>query len=75
MEHNLIYYKNLEKDSPITPVIDKFMGHFRVVEVMEDRFLLETDNEAPNYKLVLIDPQKPQKEHWQNGYKTRILEL
>jgi prolyl oligopeptidase len=65
VEHNLIYYKNLEKDSPITPVIDKFMGHFRVVEVMEDRFLVETDNEAPNYKLVLIDPQKPQKEHWQ----------
>jgi prolyl oligopeptidase len=64
-DYDLIYYKNLGKDSLVTPVIDKPMGHFRVVEVMEDKFLVETDNDAPNYKLVLIDPQKPQKEHWQ----------
>jgi len=63
--HNLFYYKNLEKDSPVTPLIDKPIGHFNVVEVMEDKFMMETDYEAPNYKLVLIDAQNPQKEHWE----------
>jgi prolyl oligopeptidase len=30
--HNLFYYKNLEKDSPVTPVIDKPIGHFDIVD-------------------------------------------
>jgi prolyl oligopeptidase len=64
-DHNLFYYKNLEKDSPVTPVIDKPIGHFNVVDETSGKFLLVTDYEAPNYKLVLIDPQKPQKEHWE----------
>jgi prolyl oligopeptidase len=64
-DHNLFYYKNLEKDSPVTPVIDKPIGHFKVVDETSGKFLLVTDYEAPNYKLVLIDPQKPQKEHWE----------
>jgi prolyl oligopeptidase len=64
-DHNLFYYKNLEKDSPVTPVIDKPIGHFNVVDETSGKFLLVTDYEAPNYKLVLIDPEKPQKEHWE----------
>jgi prolyl oligopeptidase len=36
-----------------------------VVDETSGKFLLVTDYEAPNYKLVLIDPQKPQKEHWE----------
>jgi len=64
-DHNLSYYKNLEKDSPVTPVIAKAMGHFNVVDAIGGKFLFVTDYEAPNYKLVLIDPQKPQKEHWE----------
>jgi prolyl oligopeptidase len=64
-DHNLFYYKNLEKDSPVTPVIDKSMGHFDVVNETDGKFLFVTDYEAPNYKLVLIDPQNPQKEHWE----------
>ncbi|UCH96051.1 MAG: S9 family peptidase [Candidatus Aminicenantes bacterium] len=63
-DHNLIYYKHLEKDSPVTPVIDKPMGHFSVSDVIDDKLLVVTDYEAPNYKLVLLDPKNPQKEHW-----------
>jgi prolyl oligopeptidase len=64
-DYNFFYFKNLEKDSPVTPLIDKPIGHFNAVDVIEGKFLVETDYEAPNYKLVLIDPKNPQKEHWE----------
>jgi len=64
-DYNLVYYKNLEKDSPVTLVIDKPIGHFIFVDETGGKFLFVTDYEAPNYKLVLIDPQKPQKEYWE----------
>ncbi len=65
-DQELIYYKDLQKDSPVTPVIDKLMAHFSVVDVMEDKLLVKTDDDAPNYKLILIDPKKPQKENWES---------
>jgi prolyl oligopeptidase len=65
-DFNYLYYKNLEKgfDSPVTPLVDKPVGHFYFVDAIDDAFLVVTDYEAPNYKLVLIDPQKPAKENW-----------
>ena len=64
-DYNLLYYKNLETDSPVTPIIADFIGHFNISDVIGDKFLLTTDYEAPNYKCVLVDPLKPQKENWE----------
>jgi prolyl oligopeptidase len=64
-DYNLIYYKNLEKDSAVIPLINEPIGHFNFVAEMDDRFLLTIDVGAPNYKLVSIDLQKPQPEHWE----------
>lgn len=61
---NLLYYKNLETNGEISPVIEKPLGYFRVVGEMDDLFLVYTDYEAPNYKLILIDPKNPRKENW-----------
>jgi len=64
-DHDTIYYKNLETGSAVTPVIDKNLrGHFTFVDEIDDRFLVITDYKAPNYKLVLIDPQRPQTNNW-----------
>ncbi|NIM12299.1 MAG: prolyl oligopeptidase family serine peptidase [Candidatus Aminicenantes bacterium] len=64
--HNYLYYKKLgtDPDSPMTPLIDKPLGYFSFVEEINDAFLVSTDYEAPNYKLILIDVKKPGKENW-----------
>lgn len=68
--HNFLYYKNLETGSAVIPLIDKPLGQFVFVGEADDRFLVMTDYEAPNFKLILIDPRQPQKENW----KTLIAE-
>jgi prolyl oligopeptidase len=64
-DHELLYYKDLRTDSPVTPLIDQPLAHFNVVDEIDGRFLVQTDYEAPNYRLVCIDPKKPQRENWQ----------
>jgi len=64
-DFNLLYYKDLEKDSPIMPIIDKPIGHFNINDVIDDKIAITTDYETPNYKLILVDPKKPQKENWE----------
>ncbi|HLP44318.1 MAG TPA: prolyl oligopeptidase family serine peptidase [Candidatus Kapabacteria bacterium] len=62
--HNFLYYKNLAADSPVIPLIDKPLGHLGFVGEIENRFLVMTDYEAPNFKLILIDPLHPQEMNW-----------
>ncbi len=64
-DYNYIYYKNLETDSAVKPVIEKPLAHFDFKAEIDDRFLVTTDYEAPNFRVVLIDPRQPQKENWQ----------
>jgi prolyl oligopeptidase len=61
-----VYYKKLGTDpeSPVTPLIDKPLGYFTFVDEIDGAFLLSTDCEAPNYRLVLVDAAKPGKENW-----------
>ena len=61
----LLSYKNLEEDSEIKPIIDTPEAHYYFIDNIGDKFLVQTDYEAPNMKVVLIDPENPQKENWQ----------
>lgn len=63
-DYNYLYYKNLETGSPLVRLMDERLGHFYFVDEMDDRFLVRTDYEAPNFKLILVDLQNPQKENW-----------
>lgn len=45
-------------------LIPGFATQASVVENDGDRLLVRTNADAPNYKLVSIDPQKPAKENW-----------
>ena len=51
-------------DSPITPIVDKFEAIFRVVDNLDDKFLVSTNLDAPNNKLILIDTKNHTKESW-----------
>ena len=61
---NLLYYKDLTNDSPIQPVFAEFEAEYGVVDNLGDKFLISTNYQAPNNKLILIDPNKPEKENW-----------
>ncbi len=61
---NLLYYKNLITDSPISPIVDKFEARFGVVDNFDNIFLVWTNLNAPNNKLVSIDVNNPAIENW-----------
>lgn len=61
---NLLFYKDLQKDSPVLPIVDKILGRFSVIGEMGDRLIVQTDYKAPNFRLVSIDPANPAEEHW-----------
>ncbi len=63
---NELYYKNLPGEGiEFKPLIQGFEYDSSVIDNVEDRFLVYTNIDAPNYKVILIDPQNPGKENWQ----------
>lgn len=63
--YNLLYYKDLRKNEAIKPLINNFEANYSVIDNIGDKFLILTDFEAPNFKLVLVDTKNPAKENWQ----------
>ncbi len=61
---NLLFVKDLQKDSPVAPVVDKKLGRFWFVGQQGDRIVVQTDYKAPNFRVVSIDPAKPAEENW-----------
>ena len=60
-----LYYKDLSaKESDFKPLIQGFEYDSYVIDNVGEKFLVYTNAEAPNYKVVLIDPQNPGKENW-----------
>ncbi|MCX6555590.1 MAG: prolyl oligopeptidase family serine peptidase [Candidatus Aminicenantes bacterium] len=62
--HNFLYYKDLESGSSVIPLVDKPIGQFVFIAEADEGFLIMTDFQAPNFKLILIDPRNPQMENW-----------
>jgi len=57
--------KDLSDDkSKFVTIVDDFKNNYSVIDNIEDKLLVRTDYNAPNYKLVLIDPKNPSKENW-----------
>jgi len=61
-----IYVKDLtRKDAPFTMLFKGFEYDASPFEVVDGRFLVHTNADAPNFRVVLIDPKNPAKENWQ----------
>lgn len=59
------YYKDLGKEgSDFKPLFTGFENKSTVIHHVNGRFLVLTNIDAPNYKLVSIDPSRPEKENW-----------
>lgn len=62
---NAFMVKDLSDDkSKFVNIVDDFKNNYSVIDNIEDKLLVRTDFNAPNYKLVLIDPKNPSKENW-----------
>lgn len=62
--NNLLYYKDLSNDSPIVKLIDISEAEYEVVDNIGDKFIVKTNLDAPNGKLVLVDLSNPTKSNW-----------
>jgi prolyl oligopeptidase len=63
---NELYYKNLSvKKMGFQPLVKGFEFNNYVIDNVGDKFLVYTNTDAPNYKVILMDPSNPGKENWQ----------
>ena len=62
---NELYLQNLaKKNAPIVPVVTGFDFEQDVVFADKGKLYIETNQDAPNHRLVVTDAATPGKEHW-----------
>jgi prolyl oligopeptidase len=67
-----IWVKDLKNNQPdFTLLIKGFDTQAGVIDNDGDRLLVHTNADAPNYKVVSIDPKNPSKENWKTILPTR----
>jgi len=60
-----LYWKDLSrKNAPFELLMKGFDHDSGIIDNVGDKFLVQTNLDAPNNKVVLIDPKKPAKENW-----------
>ncbi|HEY9888410.1 MAG TPA: prolyl oligopeptidase family serine peptidase [Candidatus Obscuribacterales bacterium] len=64
---NALYIQDLAAgETTFSPLIETITDEsFTIVDNVGDRLLMTTNKDAPNRKLVLVDPHNPAPEHWQ----------
>lgn len=65
---NALFYKDLSKgDSKFSPIVaDIGDDNFGVIDNVGDKFLIRTNRNAPNGRVVLVDPKNPDEKNWQD---------
>ncbi len=74
---NGLYVKSLKTpNGPVQQLAEGFRYDYSVVEVVDGKAFVLTNDNAPTYKLITIDLNNPQKEFWQEiiPQKEKILE-
>lgn len=62
---NSLRFKRISgQESGWTTIVDDFDSRQDIVAAFEDRLYLLTDRNAPNKRLVRVDPKRPESEHW-----------
>ena len=65
---NAIFYKDLSNpDAKFMPIVaDISNEQFGVIDNVGDKFLVRTNRNAPNGRVVLIDPTNPAEANWKD---------
>lgn len=59
------HYKDLSKvGTDFVPLFTGFENKSSVIDNIDDRFLVLTDIDAPKYRVIEVNTQKPQKDNW-----------
>lgn len=67
-----LWVKDLSNTAAVfTLLVKGFDTEAGIIDNNGNRVLVRTNADAPNYKVVSIDPQKPQKEYWETVIPTR----
>ncbi len=62
---NAFMVKDLsEENAKFISIVDDFTNNYGVIDNVGDKLLVRTDFNAPNYKVILIDPKNPAKQNW-----------
>ncbi|MGD1848107.1 MAG: prolyl oligopeptidase family protein [Salibacteraceae bacterium] len=63
---NTFYVKDLSKENSDFVVLDETYDHeYSVIDHLDGKLLVMTNESAPKNRVILIDPQHPAKENWQ----------
>ena len=65
---NALFYKDLSKgETTFSPIVAEIGDDaFGVIDNVGDKFLLRTNKNAPNGKVVLVDPKNPDEKNWKD---------
>ena len=62
---NSLKVKKLDgSQQEFTTLVDGFDNEYEVVDNLGDNLLIKTNEDAPKWKLMLVDPMNPAKENW-----------
>ena len=63
---NALFIKDLKKkNAKFETIVDGFDNDYTVIDDYKGKLYVLTNYEAPRYRLIIIDPQKPQKKFWE----------
>ncbi len=60
---NDVYFRKLGSKKPLTTLVDGMEAEYSA-DFVEDKILIMTDKDAPNYKVYITDISRPQKKYW-----------
>lgn len=63
---NALYVHDLSEKNPSITLEASFESDLQVVDNVGNRLYILTNQEAPNWKLVAVDMENPEKENWQD---------
>ncbi len=58
------HYKPVNTIGGFTPLFTGFDNKSTVIDHVDGKFLVHTDINAPRYRVIAVDPNKPEKENW-----------
>ncbi len=61
---NALYVKDLQNDTPPTQLVTGFQNSYSFVGNIGTKLYFLTNHEAPNYRLIAINLNTPEKKHW-----------
>ena len=65
---NSLFYKDLKADDAnFSPIIAEIGDDsYNVIDNVDDKFLIRTNKNAPNGRVVLVDPKNPDEKNWKD---------